>query len=45
MSFKTLDNIYNLLIKNKYLEVNNNYDKEDIDCVLRLRFNNNYIQK
>ena len=42
MSLKTLDEIYNLLLNKDYYKVENNYEKEDIDCVLRLRnFNDN----
>lgn len=37
MSFIVLDKIYKLLKDKKYDEVKNNYKREDIDCVLRLR--------
>lgn len=37
MTFKKLDEIYNLLKNEEYNKVENNYEKEYIDCVLRLR--------
>jgi len=47
MSFKQLDEIYNLLQNENYSILKNNYNNEDINCVLRLKFNrdNNFINK